>query len=584
MTVPAYIYARYSSQEQGKGTSLKRQIEGARDFIQSHTDWEYPQKDAQAQRERDFTDLGKSAYSGAHRAPGGSLYEFERKAAAGHFRNGAVLVVENLDRLTREGWKEALSILETLTANGVTVATIHGSKMWRAGEKPEMGQVITVIVEAESDHRASDDKSKRLKKAWTTKIAAIEAGDKTAYSKILPAWLEVDPETKAARAIPHRADLVREIFEKYVEGLGLPAIVRMINERGEPSWAYGKKNKGNGWNTAYLHKLLKNRAVLGEYAPKSRRHGAAPSEAVSKGVLVPDYYPQVVTADLFNKAQTTKKSRQFTGGAEESKLRNLFAGIASCAECGGKMYYQLEQRPGRVTVHKSKTDRTKRTYICRTARSSFRCNNNRRGHQCSNNTRIRYEYLETAVLDALLTSALDSRDFALPDRVAEIENQIAEHERMIAGREHKLANVTEALAERFSKAVANKAGELEDEIDAERHTVEALREELITARGNASPDEHIARVREVRGSLDAEDPDERFAARMKVHQAMRHIIVQMTCYPDRSVYVHTALYGIRIDSDRKVSIIDVVEQAKQHRDELPGEALAQLQRIEANAP
>ena len=65
---------------------------------------------------------------------------------------------------------------------------------FNAFEKPDMGQVITVIVEAEADHRASDDKSKRLRKAWDAKIEAIQNGDRKAFSNQLPAWLEVDPK------------------------------------------------------------------------------------------------------------------------------------------------------------------------------------------------------------------------------------------------------------------------------------------------------------------------------------------------------------------------------------------------------
>ena len=342
MTTPAYIYARFSSQEQGKGTSLKRQLEDARAFIAQHSEWDYPLDNPLGQQERDFTDQGKSAYAGTHREAGGALYELERKAAAGHFQNGAVLVVENLDRLTRQGWEEALKILTNLTSAGMSVHTIHGGKVWKAGEKPDMGQVITVIVEAEADHRASADKSARLRASWKAKLEAVQNGDRKAITKVLPAWLKVDPETKQPVAIPHRAEIVLEIFQRYVDGQGLPSIVRNINERGEPSWSKGRK--GNGWNTAYLHKLLKNRAVLGEYAPKSRKHGAASHHAVSKGIVIPDYYPQIVPTDLFNKAQATKKQRTFTGGRAESRLRNLFAGLATCSECGSKMYFQLDQR------------------------------------------------------------------------------------------------------------------------------------------------------------------------------------------------------------------------------------------------
>ncbi|MCD1591788.1 recombinase family protein [Qipengyuania citrea] len=566
--------------EQGKGTSLKRQLESARDFIKQHSDWDYPFTDPLAQQERDFTDQGKSAYAGVHREAGGALYELERKATAGHFRNGAALVVENLDRLTRQGWEEALKILTTLTTNGMSVHTVHGGKKFNAFEKPDMGQVITVIVEAEADHRASDDKSKRVRKAWDAKIEAMQNGDRKAFSKHLPAWLEIDPKTGESVANEHRAEIVREIYQRYVDGQGLPSIVRNINERGEESWARGSR-KGNGWNTAYLHKLLRNRAVLGEFAPKSRKHSEAAHHAVSKGIVIPDYYPQIVSTDLFNKAQATKKQRKAIGGKETSRLRNLFAGLASCTECGSKMYYQLEQRRGRKVSHKIKGTGEKRTYTVRTDRSSFRCNSNRRAAGCANKTRIRYETLETTILDVLLTSALDNRDFAMPDRIAEIENAIAERERHITHLEAQAKNLVDNLAARFSEALANRLGDLEDEIGAEREKNEALRSELSGAKGSASPEQHIARVREVRGSLQDEDEEVRYAARSKVSHALRNIIGSMQCYPDKRVYVHTDLFSIRINADGSHDVLDVVEQAKAHREQLPAQVLAQLQRVEA---
>ena len=579
MTTPAFIYARFSSIEQGKGTSLKRQLESARDFIKLHSDWDYPLTDPQRQRERDYTDQGKSAYAGTHREAGGALYELERKAAAGHFANGAILVVENLDRLTRQGWEEALKILTSLTAAGMTVHTIQGNKVWKAGVKPDMGQVITVIVEAEADHRASADKSDRVSRAWNEKIEAIKNGDRKAFSKQLPAWLEVHPKTQEIVTNEHRAEIIREIYQRYVDGQGLPSIMRNINERGEPSWSKGRGN--NGWNTAYLHKLLKNRAVLGEFAPRTRKHGEPAHHAVSKGIVIPDYYPQIVPTDLFNKAQAAKKERTFTGGAEESRLRNLFAGLASCSECGSKMYYQLEQRKDRKVAHQTRTGE-KRLYTVRTDRSSYRCNSNRRSAGCTNKTRIRYETLETIILDVLLNSALDNKDFAMPDRIAEIENAYAERERQIGHLQAQTANLVAALEARFSEALANRLGDLEDQIKAEQAENEALRKELASVSGSASPEQHIARVREVRGSLNDADPDVRYAARMKVQHALRSIIGQMTCYPDRRTYVHTDLFSIRINEDGSHDVLDVVDEAKKHKAELPAKVLAQLQRVEAS--
>ena len=272
MPKPAYIYARFSSLEQGKGHSLKRQFESARQLIHRKR-WEYPTLDLDAQKpdfkvgspDRDFSDDGRSAYSGANREPGGQLHELERKAKLGHFRNGAILVVENLDRFTRQGWEEAVSILKTFTENGVTVATVHNDKVFHAGEKIQIHDIMLIIVEADLAHKESYKKSDRLLRSWEARVQAIVDGDKKALSKVPPRWIDVDPKTYEMSLNPHRAAVLKEIYELYVDGWGLPRIVKRLNERGEPSWAYGKKNTGAGWNTAYLHKLLTNRAVMGEY-------------------------------------------------------------------------------------------------------------------------------------------------------------------------------------------------------------------------------------------------------------------------------------------------------------------------------
>jgi DNA invertase Pin-like site-specific DNA recombinase len=561
MSIPAYIYARFSSLEQGKGTSLKRQIADCRDRIEREG-WEYPATE-QERAERDYTDEGKSAYFGAHRSPGGSLFEFERKAAEGHFANGAVLIVENLDRLTRQGWEEALKILTGLTSNGVTVATLHGNKLWKAGEKPDMGQVITVIVEAEADHRASHEKSKRVKAAWDRKVTAIVAGERKAFTKVLPAWLEVCPTSGVCIANRHRAAIVQEIYQKYVDGYGLPAIVRSLNERGEPSWGYGIK-RGDGWNTAYLHKLLTNRAVMGEFAPNSRSRHTPTHLASSRGVIVPDYYPQVISADLFNRAQAARKSRVGMGGRANTQQANLFAGLARCSECGAKMYFQSQQKAGRRIKH-TKKDGSKGEHVCRTDRSYLQCNNNRRGLACPNNGKVRYEYLEQNILDALLTNALDSRSFAAPDRVATIRNAIAEHERGIENKRLQLRNVVDSLAVRFSAAVANKAADLEEEISEAEELVSELRTSLRREMGEATPNEHLERVLQVRNSLDHADPKLRYAARLKVHHALRGLIDAMECTPDGTTMIVAAKGSIGFTFDAKGRCTDMSAQNAVYR-------------------
>jgi DNA invertase Pin-like site-specific DNA recombinase len=536
MTIPAYIYARYSSLEQGKGHSLKRQLENARKRIHQ-AKWEYAGLDikepdfSKGLPERDYIDEGKSAFSGANRQPGGQLYEFERKAKLGHFRNGAVLVVENLDRLSRQGWEEAIAVLNNLTSNGVSVATVHDNKLFERDQRIELEEIMMIILQAELAFKESDKKSKRLIDSWAARIKAIQNGDKKALSKLPPRWIDVNPKTKEMSVNPHRGVVLNEIFEWYVSGFGLPKIAHMLNTRGERSWAFGKKDNGQGWNTAYLHKLLTNRAVLGEFEPMSRPHSG--SKETTKGIRVPDYYPLAITADLFQRAIAHRATRQRIGGAQTSKLNNIFAGIVHCAHCNAPMYLASQQKAGRLTNHKLK-DGTTSSYVAKVDRSYLQCNNRRRGNlvnvgqgkmgQCPNAGKPRYEHLEQAVLDTVLGLAMDNVSFSMPDRVADMEVQLAEHERQTQGKEFKLSNLQQAIAERFSAGLANMAGELEDEIAADIAAQNAMRDDLEREKGTASPEQHLQRVQEVRASLDSEDAETRYEARLRVMTAIKQVM------------------------------------------------------------
>lgn len=535
MTIPAYIYARFSSQEQGKGTSLKRQFDHCRAYIKSR-DWEYPDFE-KGSPERDIADEGRSAYSGANRQPGGQLYEFERQAKLGHFRNGAVLVLEHLDRLTRQGWEEAFDILKVLMAAGVNVATIDSDQFYPAYGRIEMSQIMLVIVKAEAAHDASHEKSKRLKKAWQEKITAIQNGDKRAFTKGLPAWLVMDPQSRLMAPHPHRVTVLKEIYDWYEAGYGLPKIVQMLNERGEPSWAAGKKDKGQGWNSAYLHKLLTNRAVMGEFEPMSRSHGG--SKEISKGIRVLDYYPRVIEADQFNRITAVRASRTGTGGRTKYRLNNLFAGMMFCGSCRAPMYYMSQQRAGRPTNHRSKLDGRKLSYVAGIDRSYMVCNNNRRGHKCENDRRFRYEHLEASVLEVLLGLAMDNNSFVMADRVAELSAQVAEQERQLDGKKFELNNISQALRERFSKVLANAAADLEDEIERDQAAIDKMRTDLERERGLVSPDEHLERVREVRSSITSDDMEARYEARQRVKLALNQM-ASITCNIDGMAYVTLA--------------------------------------------
>jgi DNA invertase Pin-like site-specific DNA recombinase len=509
MTLPAFIYARYSSLEQGRGTSLVRQFENGREYAQK--------KGWLLDPDREISDKGRSAFHGANRTEGGALHAFERQVEKGFYRNGAVFVCEHFDRISRQGWEEVHAFVKLCTSNGVSVATIDGDRYYPAGQRIEMGTIMELVLKAEGAREESNKKSERGLDNWARKIKAIESGDRKAKIGLPPGWMDRDPQTDEVVLNLHRTAVLREIFDLYVEGHGLPSIVARLNARKEPSWAVGKKDRGNGWNTAYLHKLLTNRAVLGEYVPMSRTHSGINETA--KGIVVPNHYPQAIPAELFARVEAVRKLRRFSGGPAEANVSNLLSGSAFCAGCGAPMYLQSQQKAGRKTNHKLKDGSTS-SYVSGVDRSYLRCNNNRRKHECQNNKAFRYEALEPAILDAVLNVAIDDKKFSVPDHVAALSANVAEAERLLDGKRQNLKSIVDTLGEHFIRALAIKAAEIEAEIDVEEAKLRDLKDELARQQGSANPNEHIARVREVKDSINSEDKEARYTARVRVKQAL----------------------------------------------------------------
>src|SRR5262249_2777712 len=116
-TVPtiAYSYVRFSSPKQAEGDSLRRQTEAAAAWAKRN----------KARLDTSLTthDLGKSAYTGEHRKNPDrhALAAFLRLVEGGKVPRGSYLIVESLDRLSREHIRPALTLLLNLIDAGVRI-------------------------------------------------------------------------------------------------------------------------------------------------------------------------------------------------------------------------------------------------------------------------------------------------------------------------------------------------------------------------------------------------------------------------------------------------------------------------------
>ena len=541
MSLPATIYARFSNQEQAQGSSKARQLKLCRELI-AEKQWQHSD-------DRILIDEGLSAFSGANRAPGGLLHDFEKQAEAGLFRNGHVLVVEHIDRISRQGHDEVLPFVKKMTQAGVTVAVASGGRVYHAYERVTLGAVIEAVVAAELAREESEKKSNRLKAAQNERIRAAQenaaAGQHISETRTVPGWINVERISKLSEPPLYRmtlneerAAILREIFQMTIDGYGTPAIAKILNGRGEPVWNHLERKSNNGWTVGYLTKVVLNRAVMGEYHPMSRPRG---QKETSKGIAVLNHYPQAIDAVTFAKAHTARQARKGASGAWQITHNNLFSGIATCAHCGGRLKQQMSVRKGAMRNHKNGR------YPARQSFSYLQCHNainkvwdeDKNELRCTNRNYVRYEAIEPSILNLAMKFVVVRKDVASEGQQAQLHIEIAERQRFIEDKQKQVDTLVDSFSRTGSPAVERRMLQLETELLEDQAALRELQLGLADEPSAESIEEYEARLAALLLSIDSENEEERADARIRVKQQLRRLLTRMEC--DSEGYTHVVL-------------------------------------------
>ncbi len=153
-------------------------------------------------------DLGVSAFRGKN-ATEGALAGFLLAVQSGRVAPGATLLVESLDRLSRDQITEALTQFLGIINSGITVVTLMDNMVYsRTTINDNPGSLLLSIVIMMRAHDESSSKAKRVGEAWQKKRHQAAAVKKP-MTKMCPEWLELTPDGYVRR--PERAALVVRI-------------------------------------------------------------------------------------------------------------------------------------------------------------------------------------------------------------------------------------------------------------------------------------------------------------------------------------------------------------------------------------
>jgi DNA invertase Pin-like site-specific DNA recombinase len=110
----AYSYVRWSSPQQAAGDSLRRQVERAASYAEA--------RGLELVAGERWEDRGKSAFRGRNWHEG-ALGAFVAAIDAGDIPEGSFLLVEALDRISRDDVLPALNRMQEIIKRGITIVT-----------------------------------------------------------------------------------------------------------------------------------------------------------------------------------------------------------------------------------------------------------------------------------------------------------------------------------------------------------------------------------------------------------------------------------------------------------------------------
>lgn len=306
-----------STDAQLKGDSLRRQLEMSRAYA--------AEMELTLVEDLSLHDIGISAFQGEN-VDSGALGRFLDLVNRGDVEQGSYLLVESLDRITRQNPQRATLIFLQILASGINVVTLGDRRVYQAGQG-DFGDLIYSVVILSRAHEESVMKSQRVGAAWKSKRnkAATEK-----LTRVSPAWLNLSEDRQRFLVDGPRAALVERIFREADAGKGAYQIARQLN-------AENVKPLGDsqGWHESYVTRILTNRAVIGEFQP----HRYVDGKRVPDGPAVPDYFPKIVQPDLYLRVQAGRSARKNRGsGRKGPSNTNLFSQVAQCGYCGGRIY------------------------------------------------------------------------------------------------------------------------------------------------------------------------------------------------------------------------------------------------------
>jgi len=359
----AYAYIRFSRAIQATGDSENRQLT-ALELFETSTGTKIVEI---------VYDKGKSAFRGDN-ARSGNFKEMLDRMGSGAIRAGDYLVVESIDRITRQRVLDGVELLQGILKKGINIYTTVDQKTYSYNDPSrDFENLLMISLIAKRANEESETKSGRLLSAWKARKAKAENGEVIIKKgKSIPYGLRVEH----GKFVIHKEEQeeIQKLFELLLK-FGLNTAITKTNETSLKKW-----------NNGTVNKILKNKTVIGCMATHRIEYTADGKARKILTGFIENYYPNLIEPSLFYKVVDTmsnRKQKNWSGRRTEQDF-NIFKHCIYCEQCGGKMYYDH-----RGSRYKGKIY------------PFFKCDNARVQKHICNADNVRFEYVFGSLLECV---------------------------------------------------------------------------------------------------------------------------------------------------------------------------------------
>ena len=373
------LYLRYSSDRQNE-----QSIEGQRRICEQYC------KQNKMQIVEEYIDRALSASKNIEKRE-----SFQRMIKDSEKNNFQAVIVYKLDRFSRNRYDSAI-YKNKLKKNGVRVI----SATEPISSAPE-GILLESVLEGMAEFYSQELAQKVNRGMRETALKGNSCGGSIPFGyKIINKKYVIDTP---------RAEIVKEIFQRYAEGEQLATISQDMNARGI------KTAKGYNFNKSSYTRMLKNKKYIGILTYDD--------------IETPDAIPQIVEKNIFDTVQARLQSNKQNPSKSKTDKEFILTHKLVCGHCNS------------IMIGDSGTGKNGQKYYY------YSCSKKKKKAGSCDKKSIAKDAIEEAVIQ-------DIFDFLTPDRIEEIADKVIELANSDDSSNGKIKELQSDLREK-EKAISN---------------------------------------------------------------------------------------------------------------------------------